>query len=66
MARKTVAIEDIVGVGEILEIAGVTNRRVLISWRTRPQKPFPEPIRQLASGELWDRRAVCAWLRDCR
>lgn len=66
MARTTVKIEDIVGVGEILTLAGITNRRVLIAWRARKPHPFPKPIRQLAAGEVWDRRAVAAWLRDHR
>lgn len=63
---KTVPVESIIGVGEILQLASVSNRRVLISWRNRPKYPFPQPIRALACGELWDRRAVEAWLRDHR
>lgn len=58
--------EDVVSVAEILELAGVTNRRVLIQWREREQHPFPKPARALKCGELWDRQAVLRWLERHR
>ena len=58
--------EDVVSVAEILELAGVTNRRVLRQWREREKHPFPEPSRTLACGELWDRQAVQRWLERHR
>lgn len=63
---KTVPAESIVSVSEILALAGVTNRRVLIQWRNRDRHPFPKPIRTLACGELWDGRAVERWLTEYR
>jgi hypothetical protein len=58
--------EDVVSVAEILELAGVSNRRVLIQWRERERRPFPKPSRTLKCGELWDRRAVERWLAESR
>lgn len=63
---KTVPIESLVGVSEILELAGITNRRVLREWRERDRHPFPAPIRDLACGEIWDRRQVARWLEQHR
>lgn len=63
-ARKTIAIDDILGVGDVLELAGITNRRVLITWRR--EKQFPEPFRTVASGELFDKQAVLRWLERHR
>lgn len=63
-ARKTVAIDDILGVAEVLELAGVTNRRVLSTWRE--EKQFPDPIREPKCGPLWDRQAVLRWLERHR
>lgn len=37
-------------------------RETLQRWRKT--RRFPKPIRELASGELWDRRAVKAWLNE--
>lgn len=59
----------IIGPGEILELAGV-GWRTLGNWRSGKNLagagPFPEPIRCLKSGDLFDRRAVSEWLREHR
>jgi hypothetical protein len=61
-----IAIEDIIGRGEIRSLAGGVTHRTLQQWRAglnlKGAGPFPEPIRELESGPLFDRRAVCAWL----
>lgn len=55
---------DILGNAEVRALAGGVTRHTLIAWRTR--HGFPEPIRTLEVGELWDRRAVKRWLRRYR
>lgn len=67
MARRLVPVSDIVGVSEILELAGGVTRHALLKWRSRARRPqFPKPIAELAAGELWDRRAVVRWLEEHR
>jgi len=57
--------QDIIGPGEILELAQVGDRS-LANWRNGKNLAgagaFPAPIRRLKSGDLFDRRAVLAWL----
>jgi hypothetical protein len=33
-----------------------------MTWRARPD--FPAPVRTLDIGDLFDRRAVAAWLKE--
>ena len=66
-ARLTsIPIADIIGRGEIRALAGGVTHRTLQQWRAglnlKAAGPFPEPIRELESGPLFDRRAVMAWL----
>lgn len=52
--------EDIVGVREIADEAGVS-RAAVFNWRTR-HHGFPNPIAELASGPLFWWPAVSEWL----
>jgi len=53
--------EDIVGIGEIAEIAGVSTAAVA-NWRTRA-RGFPEPLFVKKAGPFFSRRAVRGWLK---
>ena len=63
---ETIPVADIIGRGEIRVLAGGVTHRSLQQWRAgfnlAGRGPFPEPIRELESGPLFDRRAVIAWL----
>jgi chromosome partitioning protein len=53
--------DEIVGINEIAEMAGVS-RQAVVNWRAR-SSGFPKPIRELASGPLFRRSHIRAWLR---
>jgi chromosome partitioning protein len=53
--------DDIVGVGEIAEMAGVSTAAVA-NWRARGQD-FPEPLFVKKAGPFFSRRAVLRWLK---
>lgn len=73
--RPTIPVADIIGALEIRNMASgrrqtPISRHTLAAWRTGD---FPQPIRVLDGAgpggspvELWDRRAVKAWLRGRR
>lgn len=52
---------DIVGINEIAVMAGVSGQAV-VNWRTRASD-FPQPLSELASGPVFRRSQVRAWLR---
>lgn len=52
---------DIVGINEIATMAG-TNSQNVTNWRTR-SADFPLPIKTLASGPVFRRAQIRAWLR---
>ena len=52
---------DIVGVNKIAELAGVSSQAV-VNWRSRAAD-FPHPIKELASGPVFRRAQIRAWLR---
>ena len=52
---------DIVGVNEIAAMAGVS-RQAVVNWRSRAAD-FPPPIKELASGPVFRRAQIRAWLR---
>jgi hypothetical protein len=58
----TLRPRDIVGNAEVRRICGGVTRHTLITWRKK--HGFPEPMRKLECGELWDRRQVKAWWAD--
>lgn len=58
--RETVYVNEIGGISEIAEMAGVTGAAV-INWTTR-KKDFPKPIAELRSGKLYNMSKVEAWL----
>ncbi len=51
---------DIVGINEIADMSGVTPQAV-VNWRTRAAD-FPCPLKELASGPVFRRSQVKAWL----
>jgi hypothetical protein len=57
----TIPVADIIGPGEIRKMAGGVTRKTLMTWRERPD--FPPPVKSLGIGDLFDRRAVQAWLK---
>jgi hypothetical protein len=65
-AYNAIAVDDIISRAEIRALAGGVTHRTLSEWRAgrnlKTAGPFPEPIRELECGPLFDRRAVCAWL----
>src|SRR5262249_37204819 len=52
---------DIVGINEIATMAGVSSQAVA-NWRVRAPD-FPQPLRELASGPVFRRSQVRAWLK---
>lgn len=52
---------DLVGINEIAGMAGVTTQAVA-NWRTR-SSDFPQPLKELASGPVFRRTQVRAWLK---
>ena len=53
--------DDLVGINEIAEMAK-TSRQAVANWRTR-MADFPKPIVDLASGPVFRRSHIRAWLR---
>ncbi len=56
--------EDFVGINEIADMAKVT-RQAVANWRTR-MSDFPRPVIELASGPVFKRSHVSAWLKRRR
>src|SRR6266542_6873587 len=56
--------EDLVGVFEIAEMAGVTTQAVA-NWRVRG-RDFPAPVAELRAGPVFKRDQIRAWLRRKR
>lgn len=60
--------DDLIGPGEIRELAGAAKNRGPVSSRTlwlwRQQDGFPQPIREVSGVAVWDRRHVVAWLKE--
>jgi hypothetical protein len=48
-----------VGPAEIGELLGVDPNTVNV-WKVRHAQ-FPQPVRRLRSGDIWDRREIIAW-----
>jgi hypothetical protein len=61
-----IAHEDIIGPGEIRDLAGGVTRATFKLWRDGKSLagagPFPQPIRTVEQGELFDRQQVLEWL----
>jgi chromosome partitioning protein len=56
--------DNIVGIAEIADLAGVTKQAVG-NWRLRYDH-FPRPIQDLQSGPVWDREKVSEWVKTFR
>jgi hypothetical protein len=54
-----IAARDILGPAEARKVCGGVSRHTFARWRR--VAGFPDPIRRLESGELWDRRQVAEW-----
>lgn len=51
---------DLVGTYEIRQLLGVSRQRAfMVSYRAG----FPKPVAELASGRIWNRGDVVAWVR---
>ncbi|HYL10662.1 MAG TPA: AAA family ATPase, partial [Candidatus Acidoferrales bacterium] len=53
--------DNLVGIAEIAELARVS-RQAVSNWRLR-YDDFPEPVRTLQSGPVWNREIVEAWVK---
>lgn len=53
--------DELMGIGEIAEIAGVSKQAVT-NWRARFNS-FPNPVAELASGPIFLRSKIRSWLR---
>ena len=53
--------DNLIGISEVAKIAGVS-RQAVANWRKRSED-FPRPIAELASGPIFQRSHVRAWLR---
>ena len=53
--------DNLIGISEVAKIAGVS-RQAVANWRKRSED-FPRPIAELASGPIFRRSHVRAWLR---
>lgn len=53
--------DELVGIGEIAEMGGVS-RQAVANWRVR-SKDFPSPVTELVSGPIFRRSQIQSWLR---
>jgi chromosome partitioning protein len=60
--RKIMEDDELVGINEIAVLAKVS-KQVVANWRARAPRDFPKPIVELASGPVFRRSQVRAWLR---
>ena len=56
--------DNLVGIAEIAALANVSKQAVT-NWRMRYDH-FPQPIRTLQSGPVWNREPVDAWIKNFR
>jgi hypothetical protein len=56
---RCIPVEDILGTSEVAEVLGVSKQRI---HSLRQMNEFPEPVVQLASTPLWDRKDVVSFL----
>jgi predicted DNA-binding transcriptional regulator AlpA len=52
---------EVVGVSEVGRLLGVSRQRV--DQLVKAYEDFPTPIAELASGRIWRRRDIDAWLK---
>lgn len=53
--------DELVGINEVSQMAGVS-RQAVVNWRVRASD-FPAPVTELASGPIFLRSKIRAWLR---
>src|ERR1700758_240014 len=56
--------DNLVGISEIAEMAGVSKQAVT-NWRMR-YETFPRPVQTLQSGPVWVREHVESWVKGFR
>lgn len=54
--------DDLVGIGEIAEMAGISKQAVA-NWRVR-RADFPAPVTELVSGPIFRRSQIRTWLKN--
>jgi predicted DNA-binding transcriptional regulator AlpA len=59
-----VPLRHLIGNRKVRQLCGNITRHTLLDWRKR--RGFPEPVRTIDRTEIWDSRAVRAWLREQR
>lgn len=52
---------DMIGNAQVRELCGGITRHTLAAWRR--ERGFPDPAAAIDRTEIWDRRAVTAWLK---
>lgn len=60
---RRVAVEDIVGVGEVAEVLGWHQRKVS-TYLTRHLAGFPDPVTRLKGTPVWDRQDILRWSKE--
>lgn len=58
--RITISTDDMVGIAEIAEYAGVCKSAV-INWKTR-YSDFPEPVKVLQATPIYNMQEIKIWL----
>jgi hypothetical protein len=58
-----VPIESLTSAGELADLLGVTRQAILFWNSNRERYGFPEPLKRLASGYVWDVDEVERWAR---
>ena len=56
-----VAVEELVGRGEIADMLGISRQRV---HELTQRKDFPEPVGQIGGRGVWRKKDVEAWARQ--
>ncbi len=54
--------EELVGAAEIAERLGVARPQVVYEWRRR-HTDFPQPVKRLSIGHVWNWPDVAAWAK---
>ena len=60
---NTLQPEHLLGTSELAVVLGVSKQRI---HALRKNKKFPQPIANLASSPIWDKREVIVFLKEWR
>lgn len=61
--QQPIPPQDLMGAAEVLSAVGWKTRRSIHEAMTGPSR-FPQPAARLIGGNVWDGRAVQAWIRN--